>query len=642
MPISRRDFLNGVALSIIPGVAPINLLRANPTGPDLVRQTLETSAATYPPALKGLRGNHPGSFEVAHGLAREGQQYDFDSVPPHEEYDLVIVGAGISGLAAACFYQEKFGTDKKILLLDNHDDFGGHAKRNEFDTEYGLILGYGGSESLQSPRSVFSPVAMGLLKRLKVDINELAAGFDQTFYPDLGLSRGVYFDQKTFGVDKIVNGDPGRTVADDIPPDRLNGRPLAEFIGDFPLPEADKAALLALHQENTDYLPGMSRLEKDQWILKNSYTTFLRDKVGLSEKAIAYFQQRTNDFQGVGIDAVSCSDARLCALPGFGAMGLSPLEAEEQAELDDPYIFHFPDGNAGLTRLMVRHLIPKVANGVNMQDIVLARLNYDKLDHPENAVRLRLNSTAVHARNVKTEDGKPAVDTFYVREGTLTRVRSKQVIMAGYNMMIPFIVPEMPQNQKEALRQNVKAPLVYTKVVIRNWAPFIRLGVHEIYSPAAPYSRVKLDYPVDLGGYQHQRDPARPIGLHMVHVPTVAGSGLPNRDQSRVGRAILLGTSFEQHEQMIRDQLQGMLGQAGFNHEADILAITVNRWSHGYSYIVNTLFDDEDQSEQTILLARKPVGRIVIANSDAGWSPYAHAAIDQAWRAVSELQSMAS
>ncbi|AWB35096.1 NAD(P)-binding protein [Orrella marina] len=642
MSITRRDFLNGVALSIIPGVAPINLLRANPGESDLVRQTLQSPIPAYPPTLTGLRGNHPGSFEVAHGFAREGQAYDFDTVPLLEEYDLVIVGAGISGLAAACFYQEKFGSGKKILLLDNHDDFGGHAKRNEFDTSYGLVLGYGGSESLQSPRSVFSPVAMGLLKDLKVNIDALAAGFRRTFYPDLGLSRGIYFDQKTFGVDKVVSGDPGRTVADDIPPDRLNGRALAEFIGEFPLPELDKAALLALHEEKTDYLQGMTLQEKDEWILRNSYTAFLRDKVGLSEQAIAYFQQRTNDFQGVGIDAVSCSDARLCALPGFGAMGLSPLDPEEQAELDDPYIFHFPDGNAGLARLMVRKLIPQVANGTTMQDVVLTRFDYSKLDRPEHPVKLRLNSTAIQSRNVRTDDGQSAVDTFYVHDGKLVRVRSRQAIMAGYNMMIPFVVPEMSKPQKDALRQNVKVPLVYTKVVISNWEPFIRLGVHEIYSPAAPYSRVKLDYPVDLGGYQHPRDPARPIGLHMVHVPTVAGSGLPNRDQSRIGRAILLGTTFEQHEQIIRDQLQGMLGQAGFNHETDILAITVNRWSHGYSYIVNTLFDDEDQSEQTMRLARQPVGQITIANSDAGWSPYAHAAIDQAWRAVNELRDLSA
>ena len=595
MSITRRDFLNGVAITIAAGVAPIKLLQAAEGGTALAEKTL-----VYPPALTGLRGNHPGSFEPAHSIARDGKQYDFANIPLEGEYDLVIVGAGISGLAAACFYQQLLGADKKILLLDNHDDFGGHAKRNEFTTPDGLRLGYGGSESLQSPRSVYSPVALGLLKALEVNIDELAKGFQQTFYPDLGLSRGVYFDEKHFGVNKVVSGDLGHNVADDIPRDRLNGRPLAQFIGDFPLDESDKAALLALHEEKTDYLSGMTQAEKDLWMTRNSYTTFLRDKVGLSERAITYFQQRTNDFQAVGIDATACADARLCALPGFGGMNLTPLDAEEQAELDDPYIFHFPDGNAGLTRLMVRKLIPQVAPGHTMQDVVLAKFDYSKLDLPEHKVQLRLGSTALQAKKV----------------------------------------PEMPEPQKEALRQNVKAPLVYTKVVIKNWQSFVKLGVHEVYSPAAPYSRVKLDYPVNLGGYEHPKNPDQPMCLHMVYVPTLPGSGLSAREQSRKGRAMILGMPFEQHEQMIREQLQGMLGGAGFNHEQDILAITVNRWSHGYSYITNTLFDDEEQCDKWIELGRQPVGNITIANSDSDWSPYAHSAIDQAWRAVNELVAM--
>ncbi len=145
--------------------------------------------------------------------------------------------------------------------------------------------------------------------------------------------------------------------------------------------------------------------------------------------------------------------------------------------------------------------------------------------------------------------------------------------------------------------------------------------MHEVYSPAAPYSRVKLDYPVNLGGYEHPKNPDQPMCLHMVYVPTLPGSGLSAREQSRKGRAMILGMPFEQHEQMIREQLQGMLGGAGFNHEQDILAITVNRWSHGYSYITNTLFDDEEQCDKWIELGRQPVGNITIANSDSDWSP---------------------
>lgn len=631
MSITRRDFLNGMAITIAAGLTPWQALRASP-------QAL-TQSLYYPPTLTGLRGNHPGSFEAAHLLGREGKHFDPKSVPVEEQFDLVVVGAGISGLAAACFWQQLQGKNQRILLLDNHDDFGGHAKRNEFNVEGKTILGYGGSESFQSPRTNFSPVAMGLLKTLNVDIEQMAKDFDQNFYPDLKLSRGVYFDRKNFGVDKIVNGDPGRAVADDIAPDRLNGRDITAFINDFPLSESDRKALIALHTEQKDYLPELNTDEKVAWLDSHSYSQFLREKVGLSEIAIRYFQQRTNDFQAVGIDATSCSDARICALPGLDGMNLPPLDAESLADLDEPYIFHFPDGNAGLARLMVRHLIPAVAPGDSMESIVLAKFDYSQLDKKDSSVRLRLNSTGVHVANV-SEQGKQAVDVTYLTGDKLHRVRAGQVVMAGYNMMIPYLVPEMPEKQAAALKENVKSPLVYSKVVIRNWQPFMKLGVHEIYSPAAPYSRVKLDYPVNMGGYEHPRDPNQPIGLHMVYVPTLPGSGLSPREQSRKGRALLLGTPFEVHEKMIREQLQGMFGAAGFDHQRDIQAITVNRWSHGYSYFLNGLFDDEKEAEQIIHTARQPIGRITIANSDSDWSPYANSAVDQAWRAVNELTAM--
>jgi spermidine dehydrogenase len=325
-------------------------------------------------------------------------------------------------------------------------------------------------------------------------------------------------------------------------------------------------------------------------------------------------------------------------LPGFEAMNLPPLEEHAKA-YEDPYIFHFPDGNASLARLMVRRLIPGVAEGSTMHDVVLADFNYGRLDNPENNVRLRLNSTVLHAKNL-TENGKKFVDVVYLHADKLQSVRAKQVIMAGYNMMVPYIVPEMPEEQKKALKENVKAPLVYAKLIIKNWQPFIKLKVHEIYSPAAPYSRVKLDYPVDIGGYKHPRSPDKPICLHMVYTPTLSGSGLSQREQWRKGRAQVLGMSFEQYEDLLREQLHGMFGDAGFNHKEDILAITINRWPHGYSYIANTLFDDEDEAEKIMETARQPIGNITIANSDSHWEPYAHGAIDMAWRAVNELVAM--
>ncbi|MFK3824185.1 NAD(P)-binding protein [Pseudomonas yamanorum] len=619
MDITRRDFLNGVAITIAAGMTPLQILQAAPDG------------HYYPPALTGLRGSHAGSFEIAHQMGWEKKAFDTDKLPITEDYDLVVVGGGLSGLSAAWFYREKH-PKAKILILENHDDFGGHAKRNEFQAGGRLIIGYGGSEAFQSPNHLYSKEVNGLLKKLGVNIKRFETAFDRQFYPGLGLSRGVFFDKENFGEDKLVTGDPTPMVADDIAPDQLHARSISDFINDFPLPEADRQALIALHVAPKDYLPGKSAEEKAEYLAATSYRDFLLKDVGLSEGAVKYFQSRTNDFMALSIDAVASADAYSVGFPGFGGMNLAPISEEAAAEMEEPYIYHFPDGNASLARLLVRSLIPAVAPGHTMDDIVLAPFDYAKLDQPKTPVRVRLNSTAVSVRNVG--DG---VHIGYSRGGQLAQVRGKRCILACYNMMIPYLLQDLPAEQAQALSQNVKYPLVYTKVVVRNWTSFQKLGVHEIYAATQPYSRIKLDYPVSMGGYEHPRDPTQPIGLHMVYVPTSPNSGMNGRDQARAGRGKLYGQTFEQLEAQLRDQLQRMLGPGGFNHQTDILAITVNRWSHGYATFSNSLFDDADESEKLKDLARKPLGHVSIANSDAAWSAYAHAAIDEAYRAVGEV-----
>ena len=619
MDITRRDFLNGVAVTIAAGMTPLQLLQAAPDG------------RYYPPALTGLRGSHVGSFEVAHQMGWEKKVFDTDKLPITEHYDLIVVGGGLSGLSAAWFYREKH-PKAKILILENHDDFGGHAKRNEFQAGGRMIIGYGGSEAFQSPNHLYSKEVNGLLKKLGVNIKRFETAFDRQFYPGLGLSRGVFFDKENFGEDKLVTGDPTPMVADDIAPDQLNARAISDFINDFPLPPADRQALIELHTTPKDYLPGKTAEEKATYLAATSYRDFLLKNVGLSEGAVKYFQSRTNDFMALSIDAVASSDAYSVGFPGFAGMNLAPISEEAAAEMEEPYIYHFPDGNASVARLLVRSLIPGVAPGHTMDDIVLAAFDYAKLDQPKSAVRLRLNSTAVSVRNVGD-----SVHVGYSRGGQLAQVRGKRCILACYNMMIPYLLKDLPAPQAHALSQNVKYPLVYTKVVIRNWQSFQKLGVHEIYAATQPYSRIKLDYPVSMGGYDHPRDPTQPIGLHMVYVPTSPNSGMNARDQARAGRGKLYGQTFEQLEAQLRDQLQRMLGPGGFDHGRDILAITVNRWSHGYASFSNSLFDDAEENTAWMNLARKPVGHVAIANSDAAWSAYAHAAIDEAYRAVGEV-----
>lgn len=621
MSITRRDFLNGVSIGVIAGLSPIDVVNAS------------ESSQYYPPLLRGLRGNHAGSFENAHKLGRDGFKYSTQDLPMEENYDLVVVGAGISGLSAARFYQQKYGAKSKILILDNHDDFGGHAKRNEFVINGNLILAYGGTESLQSPKNLYSKTALGLLKDISIDIDELGRCFNKNFYPKLGLSRGVFFNKETFGVDKMVSGDPGRVIADDIDPNELNGKKHEDFINEFPFSKKDKDSLISLHNKRINYLPGKSVKECLDYLAKTSYRNFLLNNVKLSEHVILYFQSRSNDFFANGIEGISALDARTLGLPGLDGLSLPPLSGSGKAEFNDPYIYHFPDGNASIARLLVRKMIPAVASGNTMKDIVLAKFDYSKLDKPNNFVRLRLNSTVV---NVADPTGNTTIG-YLDKTGNLHKIHAKHTVMAGYNMMIPHIVTEMSKEQKVALSTNVKACIVYGKVIIKNWKSFVKLGVHEIYAPRMPYSRIKLDYPVNIGNYKHSQSPNDPICIHMVHVPTVIDPNLDARNKSRIARYKLLSTPFADLENDIRNQLQRMLGANGFNHTTDILGITINRWSHGYSYAFNSLYDNFDASAKIIENARMPIGNVTIANSDSSWIPFTHSAIDMAYRAVNEL-----
>jgi spermidine dehydrogenase len=619
--ITRRDFLDGMALSIAAGLAPVDLLAAG------------AAEAPYPPALTGLRGQHDGAYEAAHTLPFDHRQYRVGGLPVEDEFDCIVVGAGISGLAAAWFYRQRFGAGARILVLDNHDDFGGHARRNEFTVDGRLLLGYGGSEALQSPEANFSPVVHALMRELGVATDRFREHFDRTLYPGLGLSRASFFDRDRFGRDALVTGDPTDWVGDDIPPDRRNGRPIEQFVADFPVAEATRRQLLGLYttgRVTLDRLGGDAA--REAYLARTSYDEFLRHDWGLDADARAYFRHRSLDFFGIPTNLVPALDAGLFRYPGFKGIAL-PADAEAAGEMDEPYIYHFPDGNASIARLLVRSLVPAAIPGRTMDDIVLARARYDTLDRAEHPVRIRLNSTVVRVVN-----GSGRVDVGYLdnRDRTLHRLQAKHVVMACFNMLIPYVLGGLPEAQAAALRLNVKSPLVYTNVVVRDWQPWVKLGVHEIYAPASHHSRVKLDYPVAMGGYRHPSRPDQPMVLHLVHVPTAPGIDEP-RTALRAARSLLLQKTFADHENAVRTDLTRMLGPGGFDAQRDILAITVNRWSHGYAWGVNTLVDDYDAAQASMVRARSKVGRVTIANADAGWQAYAHTAIDEAHRAVGEF-----
>jgi spermidine dehydrogenase len=620
---TRRDFLGGTALLVAAGLTP----RA---------QLLAQGARYYPPALGGLRGSHPGSFEVAHDVSRGGKAYDMSGLPAEESYDLVVVGGGLSGLAAAWFFREAHGASARILILDNHDDFGGHAKRNEFRVGGQLLIGYGGTECIQSPKAFFSRPVRRLYRSLGIRTKRFETAYDQTLYASLGMSQGTFFDRETFGEDRLVAGTPVITGGDSTPGLAMP-RSTADAVAEFPMSEDARQRLIAFFDHPEDYLAGKTRAEKLAYLSKVSYREFLRKDARLGDEAVRFMDGATVPLAAMRPDIVPALEALESHYPGFSGLGLA---GQKDPAYDEPYIYHFPDGNASIARLMVRNLIPGVATGSSMEDVVLADFDYAKLDVAGAPIRLRLNSTAVSVLNAPEPASGVAIG--YVRAGTLRRVQAKHCVLACYNMMIPHLMPELPVAQKLALARSVKIPIVYVNVVARNWRAFAKAGVSQIVSPGAFYTNAKLDFPVSLGGYRFSRDPDQPIVIHMEHMPLTPNQGLSNVAQFQLGRQKIMNTPFEEYERQVVEQLDRMLGASGFQSARDIAAITANRWPHGYAYDENSLFDPQTPGPAVYEVARRRAGNVAIANSDSAWSADSSVAIDQAWRAVSELTGRSS
>jgi len=641
--IARRDFLNGMAWVAGAAMIPKAVGIALDSGADLSAEEYflaqgitPSDPRYYPPALTGMRGSHPGSFEIGHAL-RDGTRWDNAAViDPGEHYDLVIAGAGISGLSAAYFFRKLHGLQSKILVLDNHDDFGGHAKRNEFRADGRTVIGCGGTLAIEELQ-LYTPEVMGLLRELGIEIQRFEKYYDRDFRKTHGLKNACFFDKSVFGVDKLC---PQQTDSVYWLDTQFDPKEIEAFISQTPLAPEAQEDLRQLYFSKIDYLAGKTHAEKIELLKRVSLKAFLEQYAKVHPDVVKYYQQITHGWLGVGIDAAAALD-NLWFIPPAVTEGLG-LQAEAAGELSgQPYIYHFPDGNASIARLLVRSLVPGAAPGSTMEDIVTARMRYAALDQAESKVRIRLNSTVVRVRHIGDPSKAKSVAVSYINHGKTYLVRADKVILACWNMVIPYMCPEMSQAQREGLSYGVKAPEVYTNVLLRDWSALKNLGVGAVYCPASYFSEVDMDYPVSIGDYQYSRTPKEPCLLRLERAP--CKPGLPTKEQHRIGRAELFTTSFATFEHHVRDQLGRMFGAGGLDPEKDILAITVNRWPHGYAYSYSTLFDPEwPKGRAPHVVGRQRFGRVAIANADSGAYAETSVAIAEALRACRDVLEVSS
>ena len=606
--ISRRDFVGGVSFAIGASLLPACARNSEPAA--------EQATVNYPPGRSGLRGSHPGSFETAHATV-EGAEWSAERLDEH--YDLVIVGAGISGLAAAYIHHRDINPNARILILDNHDDFGGHAKRNEFELDGRLFLSYGGTTFMESPDS-YPATAKQVVKELGIDTDRHSEVWDDEFFEPYGSGRVTWFDKETFGADFLAKGKYG----------------FVDSLDEAPLSDRAKEELVRLYDDEIDYLEGMTADERREILETHSWRDYLAKYGEFGDEVLTFIQKSPEAAWAIGADAYPAWLAWRNGDPGFAGMDIG----YDTSPYDDS-AFYFPDGNASVARLLVRKIIPTVAPGNTMDDIVTAKFDYSQLDKPDNLARIRLNSTAVRLQH-QGGDLNADVDVTYVNAGKGHTVSASKVIWAGYHSMLPYVCPDAPQEQLAEAAKAARSPLLSAKVLIRNWHSMANLGIHTAWCPGSFFQVMRFTHPVSMGDYKFSTSPDEPVVLHFWHNPLEPG--LPAADQFRSGRRQMLETSFETYERILRDQLDRMLGPGGFDPARDIAAITVNRHPHGYSYSYDPETNEVAwwemywrQERRPWEEARKRVGNIAFAAHDAATDAMTETAIDQAHRAVHEL-----
>ncbi len=610
-PITRRDFLQGTAL----GIAGLALSCRNK--PELAQRP---TGKNYPPLLTGLRGQDFASTKLGHRV-RDGEfrEQPAPSNATNEEYDLIVIGAGLAGLAAAHVYNRERKDRPRILILDNHGDFGGHARRNTFEWNGVTLIAPGGTFALEDPDNS-PPEAVEIFNELGIDPARLEAFRDNTFKSRFKLSAGVFFDPRVFG-----NGAPQWV-------NRFFEVPYEEFFARAPIPEAARRELAELYSTRKNYFPEAAT--REQRLAGMSWEKFIREVMGLGDHAVRFANMHATDLVGLGCDAVSALEGYHIG-PGFFGMGGEGFY-EKNGVLRYGYepTTRYPDGNHTIARHLLKAILPEAVPGENtMEGVFNSEVHYAAFDRAQNNVRIRLRAMAVRVEHEAGANDERVVVHYTQPEGRVYRVASRSAIMAGWGMVAKHIVPELPQEQVQALDQYRYTSAIYINVLLRHWRPMAELGLFDMYLPGGYCSWMNISDPLHVGSYQPEYHPDKPILLNMYKY--LYSPGLDPAEQMIMGRLELENKPFEEFEREIRTELNYMFGPWGFNAADDILAITVNRWGHGYNFFKGPV-SSARKSLPPYVKGRERLGRISFAGADAGGSPWTQLALQQGMRAALE------
>ena len=615
--ISRRDFLNATLLAS--GAALLNPLAPS----DLLAQRDGTWDEWTGYGGIGDYSNSNGNTREVIGAAHRIRDGEFESLPvdvvdTKEVYDCVVVGGGISGLAAALFFQRLDGVGKTCLVLDNHPIFGGEAKRNEFLVDGHRLIAHQGSAffpvpfprsfigrfyesiGMQSPRFEYQKWA-GPAKELPLPT---------TPYPDTGSTYGFYFGAK-FGQ------QPGMWLVD----------PWGKKLEGAPISAQAKSDLLKMRThaakfKRPQYFGDEISRRLDTMTLEDHFM----ERYGISRETIrTYLAPVEGGGHGIGPDALS-------AYSEYAADTLHPMD-----DSDETGAQMFPDGNSGFARLIVKTLLPAAIEGTHtVEGVSQGKVNFAALDRQGNSTRIRVGATAVWVKHDGDPGKSQTVSVVYAEGKKVYVVKARSVVMAGGAWTTRHIVRDLPETHRDAYNEFLRSPCMMANVAVRNWRFLYNQGMTGCrwfegvgnYMEVRKIATFSADSPT-IG-------PDSPVVLTLKVLYSYPG--MPAAEQGHRGRGELMSTPFRDYERQIRSQFQDMFSRWGFDAQRDIAGIVLNRWGHAYLNPQPGFFFGKDgKPAPSEVLRAGPFGRIAFANTDLSGIMDHRSSILEAHRAVEQL-----
>lgn len=615
--ITRRDFIGntliGTGAALLTAKAPGALAAAGPAADEFkLGRTMPLPLNKLDKSWTGPGG--VGDYASANGnthavvnAAHTFRNGDFKSQVKKarntkEEYDMVVVGAGFAGCSAA-YYYKKDHPDAKILVLDNHDMFGGEARHNEFDVD-----GY----KLWAPQG--STGAVWPLEWAK------KVGMYAPIWDELGLPQQFEWQEAKNTNLKIPydNYSPMHISWEHSDlgwfhdGHKMAVNPWSNRFKDVPISEKTRNDLIWMEV----YRQPPRRDDWEQWLDSMTYKEFLVNEMGIdNEEVDAYL----NPFMaamgcGLGTDVVS-------ALQAFNFISPGVQQYMRQMGLGDPtdnlYLAQFPGGNTGQLRHIVQRLIPDIFGKTEkLTDVLHNPVDWDTVDNPKSNVRMRLSTLAVNVVHEGPADKAKSVRVTYLKDGKMSYVRAKHVVMAGQQHMNKRVCTDLPRAHKEAMDQFMHSPMMMVNVALRNWKFMDRLGVSAVRwfgDDMGWFFTLRRQMILD-GEEPMPLDPEKPIALTMYNSFCIPG--LPVEKQTVAARMKMFSLSYADIEKNVKEQFTKMFAAGGFDAERDIAGITVNRQGHAYVVTPPGFFYGKDGKPAPSDVVRQPHGRITFAHAE--------------------------